>query len=66
MAGLPVEELPEALVSSQSCDGGGGVAFSVGQSQRFSGSGVLQQEVRHLTEASPGSKMQQRLLRIQL
>lgn len=64
MTRLLVEEPAEALVSPQSCDGGGGVAFSVGQSQRFPGSGLLQQEVCNLAEASPGSKMQQSLLRI--
>lgn len=66
MTRLLVEEPLEALVSSQSCDGGGGVAFSVGQAQRFPGSGLLQQEVRHLTETSPSSKVQQSLQRIQV
>lgn len=54
----------EALVSSQSCDGGGGVAFSVGQPQRLSGPRLLQQEGGDLTETSASSKVQQRLLRM--
>lgn len=50
-------------MTSQSCNGGRGVAFSVGQSQCFSGSRLLQQEVCDLAEPSPRSKMQQRLVR---
>lgn len=66
MSGLLVEEPLEALVSSQRCNGRGGVAFSVGQPQRFSGSGLLQQEACDLTETSAGSKMQQSLLRMKV
>lgn len=46
------EELVQAFVSSQGCDGGGGVALPVGQSQHIPGSGLLQQEARHPEETS--------------
>lgn len=54
----------EALVTPESGDAGGGVAFPVCQAQRFPGSQLLQQEVRDPEEASPRRKMQQGLLRI--
>lgn len=54
------------LVSSRGCQGGGGVALCVGQPQRFLGAGLLQQEARHQTEASPGSEMQESLLRVRV
>lgn len=53
-------------MSSQTCDGGRGVAFSVGQSQCFYGSRLLQQEVCDLTEPSPSREMQQSLVRIKV
>lgn len=54
----------EALVTPESSDAGGGVAFPVCQAQRFPGSRLLQQEVRDPKEASPRRKMQQGLLGI--
>lgn len=54
----------EASVAPESSDAGGGVAFPVCQTQRFSGSRLLQQEVHDPKEASPCRKMQQGFLRI--
>lgn len=48
---LLCEELMEASVSTLFCNGGGGVALSVGQSQGFSRSRLPQQEVRDPKES---------------
>lgn len=53
-------------MAPKSSNAGGGVAFPVCQTQRFSGSRLLQQEVRDLKEASPCRKMQQGLLRVDI